>query len=217
MSKSERLPHIETQRQYFNKLADIFLAPIPEDIQERTRNIVQAVSLSPEARVVDVGCGVGVIIGHLIEAGLKPSNIVGCDLSEQMIARARAKFPGVFFWQGDIADFPEVGKDALPNHLLSFESVFFNGCFGNMWNQDEAVSAAVCLLGEEGRIVISHPLGSAFVEALHESEPHIVPHRLPNMKTLESWCLRHNLRIDHFEDRPKYYLALLSKEPNKER
>ena len=97
MPASKRQPHIELQGRYFNQRADMFLRPIPQSIQERTREIVKMAGVSARSKVLDVGSGVGVLIGHFLEMGVEEKNIVGCDLSEEMIARARARFPGVFF------------------------------------------------------------------------------------------------------------------------
>lgn len=203
--------YIEMQRQYFDRLADIFLQPIPEPIQERTRQIVRTAGLGRRSRVLDVGTGVGALIKHIEEAGIPQGNIVGCDLSEEMLKRARMRFPGVFFWQGDVAALNKPLPSHFPNHLSSFNAVFFNGCFGNMWNQEEALYSAVNLLAEGGRIVISHPMGSGFVDKLHRSEPHIVPHQLPTTAKLKRWCQLFDLRMSHFEDKEELYLVVLKR------
>lgn len=237
-TESEKLPHIQTQRQYFDQRADIFRAPVPSSIQDRTRKIVESAGLGPQTRVLDVGTGAGVLIAHFLEFGVEPGNIVGIDLSQEMLRTAKSRNPGVFFYQTDIAELrlplPEDFPDGLSrvrkreetsgqadltslrkrneNNLVKcFDVVFFSACFGNMWNQQEALMAATDLLDRSGRIVISHPLGARFVDSLHQNEPHIVPHQLPNHEQLEALCSESGLSVVSSDIRDEFYLVILRK------
>jgi SAM-dependent methyltransferase len=51
--------------------------------------------------VLDVGCGLGDLLHHVRRRGLD-CDYVGVDLSSEMIARCRARFPGVRFESVDI-------------------------------------------------------------------------------------------------------------------
>lgn len=197
------------QRRYFDDKADIFLQPIPEDIQDLTMSIVQSAKLKKNARVLDVGTGAGVLVGHFIEEGLSADNIVGCDLSAEMLRNAGSRFPKVTFWQGDIVDLAGSVEKQLPERLQAFDAVFFNACFGNMWDQEETLSAALSLLAPEGKIVISHPLGNKFVDSLHRNDSHIVPHLLPDYELVASWRDKLGFEVEHFEDRGDFYLVIL--------
>lgn len=207
--KPEREPHLEMQKRYFDQRVDFFCQPIPESIQERTGQIVASSGLEKDSAVLDVGTGIGVLIGHFLEEGLHVNKIVGCDLSSRMLARARKKYPEVHFWLGDIVDLSIPLPPDFPAGLKSFSFVFFNACFGNMFDQVEALKAASRLTRGRGTIVISHPLGAAFVDSLHRSEPEIVPHPLPSLDDYQSWAKTVGYEIDHFDDRPGFYLARL--------
>lgn len=211
MPASKRQPHIELQGRYFNQRADMFLRPIPQSIQERTREIVKMAGVSARSKVLDVGSGVGVLIGHFLEMGVEEKNIVGCDLSEEMIARARARFPGVFFWQGDIVDLPSPLPEQFPGHFKFFDRVFFNACFGNMWDQRLTLEASFRFLGIGGQVILSHPLGAPFVEVLKQSDPDIVPHSLPDIKSLETWAPEIGYTVHQFVDRSDFYFVGLEK------
>ncbi|HUJ26194.1 MAG TPA: class I SAM-dependent methyltransferase [Myxococcales bacterium] len=50
----------------------------------------------PGTRVLDVGCGTGLVTRHVRDA-----EVIGLDLSPQMLALARAKRPGRRFLEGD--------------------------------------------------------------------------------------------------------------------
>jgi SAM-dependent methyltransferase len=207
----EKQPYIETQREYFDKAAGFFAKPIPEDVLKRTRQIVESAGLSPQSYVLDVATGAGALIVHFLEAGVPPANIVGVDLSLEMLNIARSRFPDVYFHRGDIADPRLPLPESFPSQIELFDVVFFNGCFGNMWDQQEALAAAARLLGGGGQIVISHPLGSRFVEALHNNEPHIVPHLLPDNAKLESLCSETGLTVDLADIQENFYLVKLRK------
>lgn len=206
---SDRQPHIEMQSHYFDDKAEIFVKPIPPDIQDLTKSIVQSAKLKKSAKVLDVGTGAGVLVGYFLEEGLSPENIVGCDLSAEMLRNAGSRFPQVTFWQGDIVDLAGSIESQLPRRLQAFDAVFFNACFGNMWDQEETLSAALKLLLPKGKIVISHPLGNKFVGSLHRNEPHIVPHLLPDYELASNWRDRLGFEVEHFEDRGDFYLVIL--------
>ena len=51
--------------------------------------------LSPDSRILDVGCGYGRALGLLFDRGYH--NLIGCDLAPAMIALARERFPELTF------------------------------------------------------------------------------------------------------------------------
>jgi ubiquinone/menaquinone biosynthesis C-methylase UbiE len=201
VAETDRQRHDEKQAAYFDQKSDFFLQHIPEEVQERTRQIVASAGLTPSSRVLDVGTGVGVLIGHMLDAGVPAHQIVGCDLSESMLSHARSRYEGADFWQGDIVDLPET--------FDSFDAVFINACFGNFFDQEKVMERLSRLLRPQGCIVISHPLGARFVAQLHAAEPQIVPHHLPDADLLQKWAARFGLSVEKLVDEPKLYIALL--------
>ncbi|MBX5469794.1 MAG: class I SAM-dependent methyltransferase [Thermoleophilaceae bacterium] len=61
-------------------------------------------------RVLDVACGTGKSFLPLLARGYE---VVGCDISAEMLARARRKAPGVRLLQADLRALPNVGEFAL--------------------------------------------------------------------------------------------------------
>lgn len=59
----------------------------------------------PETRVLDIGCGTGVVARHLIARGVRPENIIGIDTSQKQLDQARATTPGVRFIEASAHDF----------------------------------------------------------------------------------------------------------------
>ncbi|MGP3955273.1 methyltransferase domain-containing protein [Nonomuraea sp. 3N208] len=63
----------------------------------------ELLDLQDGAGVVDVGCGAGRAVGELAERGARA---IGVDLSEEMIAVARSRWPYADFRLGDACDLP---------------------------------------------------------------------------------------------------------------
>lgn len=201
---ADRKSHDSMQSEYFNERANFFCQPVPAEIQERVREIVSTANLNRHSWVLDVGCGVGALFGHCLEAGVAEEHITGCDLSSEMLKLAKARHKHAKYFQGDIIDFPA--------NLPHFDAIFFNACFGNIFDQKAALQKAAALLKPKGVIVISHPLGSTFVKSLHMNEPHIVPHLLPGKGTLTSWAGELAFHIKSFRDEELLYIACLQRD-----
>lgn len=211
MTTEKRLPYIATQKQYFDERVEIFCRPIPESIEKRTSRIVKMSAVDSKSVVLDVGCGVGVLFKHFIEQGVVAENLVGCDLSDEMLGKAKSNFPGAFFWQGDIVDLQFPLPASFPSHIVKFDRVFFNACFGNMWDQKQTLSSALRFLSKGGYVILSHPLGARFVEALKVSDPEIVPHSLPDLEKLKAWSTSLGFSVSEFEEENDFYFAALKK------
>jgi trans-aconitate 2-methyltransferase len=72
---------------------------------ERNRpsvDLLARIPLRKYDRIVDLGCGAGLSTKALAEH-YPDSDLVGVDKSEDMLAAARARLPGVHFLQGDVA------------------------------------------------------------------------------------------------------------------
>ena len=81
--------YLEHTREYFDDLA-----PVWDDICKhddgKLRLITRLAAIVPGSRLLDIGCGTGVMIGPLLAA--KPTELLAVDLSLRMIERAAQKF-----------------------------------------------------------------------------------------------------------------------------
>jgi len=201
-SESGRKEHDRRQAEVFDRVVDTFEEPIPEDIVARLETIVASAGIKEGDVVLDVGTGTGVLIPLILK--FKPSRVVGCDLSAEMLARARAKFgEKVSFVERDIVD---LSREEGP-----FNVVFCNAVFGNFYDQREAVAAISSLLVAGGRLVVSHPMGKGFVKGLSRRSMAFRIKELPHRVRLESLLEPHGLRLVAFTDEPSLYITIAGK------
>lgn len=201
-SEGSRREHDRKQAAVFDRVADIFEEPIPEEIMARLETIVASAGIREGAAILDVGTGTGVLIPLILR--FKPARVVACDLSPEMLARARAKF-------GDEVRFVELDVVDLRGEEGPFDAVFCNAMFGNVYEQEEAVVAICSLLANEGKLVISHPMGRGFVNKLSRRSKALRIKKLPDRVALESLLEPHGLRLVTLTDEPNLYIAIAEK------
>jgi ubiquinone/menaquinone biosynthesis C-methylase UbiE len=69
--------------------------------------------VTPESRVLDLGCGTGANLDRLLRLGLPFGHYTGVDFSPNMLALARKRFgdlPGVTFLEGDVTALEDTGE-----------------------------------------------------------------------------------------------------------
>lgn len=200
---ARRRRHNAYQRRKFEESVSLFRQRVPDDVQARTASIVVAAGLSSADRVLDVGTGTGVLIPHIQRHGVQ--RIVACDLSASMLAEVERRHPQVRVWCGDVLD--------LPAALGTFNVVFFNAMFGNVWDQRLTLESTAERVDAGGRILISHPMGRRFVEGLRREDPALVPHPLPGAERLDALIRDLPLARRSFRDEPDLYLCVLERTP----
>ena len=80
----------ERSRTFFEAELDRYQDVSPPSIQDddRTRRLLESLPASPESKLVDIGCGTGIVASHLQR--LFPQGMVcGLDISPKVIARAK--------------------------------------------------------------------------------------------------------------------------------
>lgn len=96
----------------FAHIYDKMMDNIPyEEWKDYLLMLMYRYGVSPSASVAEIGCGTGTMTGLLAEEGF---DVMGLDLSSDMLEEARAKYPDISFVEADMRDFklPEK-KDIL--------------------------------------------------------------------------------------------------------
>lgn len=102
--------------------------------------------LAAGKRVLEVGCGTGMGLAYLAE---RAHEAVGCDVSEALLAQARAHLPGIALLQA------EAGK--LPFEPNSFDVVAMLEMIYYVPNQSAAITDCARLLKSGGSLVVCLP------------------------------------------------------------
>lgn len=166
---------ILNQKLFFDKESSWYSSQdsIPDFVKKRLRRIVRTSSkymnVNDNINVLDVGSGSGVLIRYIEDFFINP-NIIALDLSERQLKTLRERHKRVIALQGDITTFTSSNR---------FDLIYCNACFGNFIDQKKVMENISKLLADNGIFVISHPLGSLFVDKLNKSNKNIVPNRLP--------------------------------------
>src|SRR5579862_1255462 len=98
MTDHDILSTDEQMRREFNQWAE---AGKGEEMEHHHVNITQQtlalMQLKPGQRVLDLGCGAGWasrLLAQLVARGERPGQVIGLDVSDEMIRRARANSTG---------------------------------------------------------------------------------------------------------------------------
>jgi ubiquinone/menaquinone biosynthesis C-methylase UbiE len=114
----------------------------------------------PNARILDVGCGVGNFIHLLLEAGAQNANITGIDVSATAIEAAKKHFQensNIAFVQGDILDSPFAAQ--------SFDIVCLSNTLHHLEKPTEVFAAMRTLLKPGGSLFINEMISDGLSDA----------------------------------------------------
>jgi ubiquinone/menaquinone biosynthesis C-methylase UbiE len=120
----------------------------PEIVNQRLRTLA-GLALARGERVLDAGCGTGLLLEQEALAVGSEGRAEGVDYSEDMLARARAR----------CADLPQVGLnqgsvESLPFDDASFDALSCTQCLLYVENLDRALQEFYRVLRPGGRIAV---------------------------------------------------------------
>ncbi|MCG9681202.1 class I SAM-dependent methyltransferase [Vibrio sp. Isolate23] len=201
---------INTQALFFDKESHWYASE--ESRPGFTELRLQDIAFSPQKyleekhtdalNILDVGTGSGVLIKY-IEDAFQNICLHALDLSYNQLRIVQSQYPHVYTHQGDISSFV---------NPVAFDVIYCNACFGNFLNQTAALKNMSNMLSNHGIIVISHPLGSDFVEHLHLSNKFIVPNTLPTSITeVQELIADTKLIVSDLIDTKDLYICVLKK------
>lgn len=79
---------------------------VPALFRQWVDPVLQAATVGPGDRVLDVACGTGVVARAAAERVVPDGTVIGVDLNPAMLAVARRVAPGIDWRQGDVAALP---------------------------------------------------------------------------------------------------------------
>jgi len=197
----------EEKRQFFDRIAprwDTFGAP--SDAAEKQRSFVAIATAHRPRRILDAGCGTGVLVPHLREL-CPQAHIVEQDLSSEMLAVNRGKHgdgPGITYCCGEL--------ESVTLQQKSFDSVVFFNVLPHFASLEGAIRRAQELLTIRGRLAVGHLMDSTELNAFHASMDGPVCHdTLPRAELLVVLLRAAGFRALQAEERAGWYLVLAEK------
>ncbi len=143
-----RGPH----RRFFDVWSRFYDAPLVQRLTYRPEHdaVLRALRRAAHARVLDVGCGTGLLAAR-IRRELPGSTVIGCDFSRGMLAEADASRRADALVQGSAL--------ALPFASGSFDAVVSTEAFHWFPDQGSALREFSRVLAPKGRLFVSliHP------------------------------------------------------------
>jgi ubiquinone/menaquinone biosynthesis C-methylase UbiE len=193
----------EREKNFFNELAERW-----DDLRaaddSKVAGLVRMAGLKPGNAVLDVGCGTGVLLPHLLATVGETGKITAIDFAENMVDRARAKVgrrDNVTFVVGDIWSFwPE----------CVYDSVFCFNFFPHAVDKPAFVARVLDLLKEGGSLVIMHDMSRAAVNAIHQGSRVVTEDRLPEGTSVAHMLLEAGYEVQRvIDDEEKYFVKAM--------
>lgn len=121
--------------------------------------------ISPGQRVLEIGCGEGDLL-----ASLNAETAIGMDFSSEMVARARAKHPGITFIEADAHDL-ELGE-------TPFDTIILSDLVNDLWDVAAVLEQVKPYCHPQTRLVLNYysrvwELPLAVARVLHLAKPNL--------------------------------------------
>jgi ubiquinone/menaquinone biosynthesis C-methylase UbiE len=193
---------LEAVRGFFNRRASTWDESIDAETLGKSIKIAESLDIKPGGRVLDVGCGTGILLPRLLEAVGDEGFVWALDIAEEMLREARRKYrrPNLNFLRCDIAGTP------FPERL--FDLVVCHNCFPHFVDKEGAVLEMFRILAPAGRVVISHTESREAVNERHRRMGGVVGGDvLPGEDAMRRLLQKAGFRDVHIRDDGDGYLV----------
>ena len=155
----------------YNKQKEIFDTEsltwdLKSDITNEPERVVKLSKINKNMRVLDVGCGTGIMEQSILYAIGQKGFIKAIDISTGMLAKAKEKFkePNIIFEENNI----ETIKDSSEY----YDVIICNNVFPHFVNPKKVLNNCHRLLKKGGILTVSHLKGRNFVNNIHKDTEH---------------------------------------------
>ncbi len=189
-------------REYFNSKADIWDDNIAEKDTNKLTRMAERLEIQPNSVILDVGTGTGVLLPYLLKNIGNNGKIIALDLAEEMLAKARAKYPGenIEFLQADIMD--------IPIYEEMFDSVVCYSSFPHFRDKYKALTEMKRVMKVTGRIFICHTSSRDHINGIHTTLPGMENDLLPDPDEMQLLFSDAGFTVIKIEEDTESYLAV---------
>lgn len=167
----------------------------------RAREILAALDMARAERVLDVGCGTGVLFPLLVERLDRRAWIVAVDIAFNMVreARKRVREHKIVCLQADAL--------CLPFPDGCFDCVLCYNTFPHFPDSHAAVHELARVAAVGGRLLIFHSKSRREINEFHKEIGGAVGgHRLPSARVIRRSAANAGLQIERIEELPDRYI-----------
>ena len=149
----------EEIKKFFNQCAETWDDSCSHDSQ-KIAAIVTLAGVAAGSRVADIACGTGVLFPEILSRN--PEFLLGIDLSDRMIAKARSKFsdPRLHL----------IASDCFDVHETDFDTVFIYSAYPHFQDKAKLAELTAEMLKAGGRIMIAHSEGKRAINRHHSGK-----------------------------------------------
>lgn len=189
---------IQAKIDYFNKIGDNWDEIVGNNNEriERIRNVFKMIEIETGDRVLDVGCGNGVLI-PLIEEKIGPDGVINAlDPAEAMILRAKKLYPQY----NNIDYIVKTAEDAdLKNEY--YDAILCFAVFPHIENKMHALNLLKRALKNDGKLYIFHLSDTKSLNEFHSSVNGPVSHDImPDKDELKEMLNKSSLALLRYID-----------------
>ncbi|HVP36404.1 MAG TPA: class I SAM-dependent methyltransferase [Terriglobales bacterium] len=196
-----------TKKEYFDRHAHKWDQLCHLETEDKLRKLIQSFRLRKGSRVLDLGCGTGILFPHILKAIGRKGRVFGVDLSEQMLLEARRKYraENILLICAPAEDLPFLPESL--DYVIAFAS------FPHFENKPKAVREISRIMKKDGKFFIAHLLGRKELQEHHLSsgDIEVMKDILPTKKALKKMLKREGFKKILVVDKPSLYLACGSK------
>jgi len=195
------------KRRHFDELASRWdQLPGPADPWPRVARFVERASRAQASRILDVGCGTGILLPYLPQACPLATCVVQLDFAEGMLRENARKVPD-----------RRVARLCADAQTLPFPDEHFDLvlCFGvlpHLVDLKAALEELLRVLRPSGGLAVGHLMGSAELNAFHRSFGGPVANdTLPPAESLAQMLRQLKATVVSAEESPDWYFVEAAK------